>query len=145
MSARVLVTGGRAFADRAFVGRALQALHDSLGIEVVIHGDARGADSLARQWAVDHGIQHDPYPAQWDKVDGIAVSALRRHPNGSLYDPHAGWHRNREMVRLSCPTHAVAFPGGRGTDDMCRLLLNAIRCGRALEFIDLRDGRSLAA
>ncbi len=48
---RLLVTGGRDFADRDLLYATLDRLHAEHNIIVVIHGDAKGADRLAGEWA----------------------------------------------------------------------------------------------
>lgn len=98
---RVLVTGGRTYGNRAHVYRTLDALHATLGIACIIHGAARGADALARQWAVSRQIPHIPYPALW-----------------GIYEYDAGFMRNTFMLEDSHPDLVVAFPGGNGTADM---------------------------
>lgn len=100
---RVLVCGGRDYTDREAVFAALDRLHAERGVDVVIHGDAAGADTQARLWAVARGIAHHPYPAEWEK-----------HGRG------AGPIRNQEMLDGGKPDGVVAFPGGRGTADMVR-------------------------
>jgi hypothetical protein len=107
---RVLVTGGRDYADRAYVYATLDRIHKKEGgIAVLIHGKARGADTLAEDWADDRVVPVNPYPADWYK-DG----------------PSAGPVRNTRMLKESQPDLVVAFPGGKGTADMTK---KAIRAG----------------
>jgi hypothetical protein len=97
---RILVCGGREFADR----ERLKTVLDSLGpVSCVIHGSARGADALAHEWAFDRGVLVTPFPADW-----------RRHGRG------AGPIRNGLMLSEGKPDLVVAFPGGKGTADMVR-------------------------
>lgn len=97
---RVLVTGGRNFADADLLETTLNAVHESEEISVLIHGAANGADTLAGEWAARHDIRVVACPAEWKR-----------------YGRGAGPVRNREMLALS-PDLLVAFPGGRGTADM---------------------------
>lgn len=99
---RTLITGGRDYNDRAAVYAALDLLHAQYPITCIIHGDARGADRLCRDWAVSRGIPHLPHPADWES-----------------YGKAAGHIRNGQML-LARPDYCVAFPGGRGTADMMR-------------------------
>jgi hypothetical protein len=105
---RILVCGGRDFADRDFVFRTL----DQLTIEegemmprngtVIIHGDCpTGADRWADEWAVVNWTPVEPYPADWSAL-GLS----------------AGPSRNARMLTEGCPDLVLAFPGGRGTADM---------------------------
>jgi len=99
--ARVLVCGGRDFADCAMMERHLQDLKNSRGISAIIHGGARGADSLAGDFAQRHGIPVQVFPADWNA-----------HGRG------AGPIRNAQMLKEGLPDIVVAFPGGRGTTNM---------------------------
>jgi hypothetical protein len=91
---RVVVTGGRDYADRERVYATL----DALGVRMVAHGGARGADWLADDWAESRGVTQAIFEAHWDR-DGKA----------------AGPRRNIRMLHDFHPDAVVAFPGGRGT------------------------------
>ena len=93
----ICVTGGRNYADREAVFRALDSLNDPI-IDWVVHGFAKGADSLAREWAISRGVNHKGYPADW-----------------RVHGPKAGPLRNKQMLKESNPTLLVWFPGGPGT------------------------------
>ena len=99
---RVIVCGGRDYEDRARVFAALDSLHAKRPITTIVHGDARGADSLAKDWALERGIDQEAHPADWRKLGEVA---------GPL--------RNDRMASLGADG-CVAFPGGRGTADMVR-------------------------
>lgn len=100
---RVLACGGRDYSDKAEVCRVLKQLQGNRASSemVLIHGCARGADSLAERYAVDHGWTNLRFPADW-----------RAHGKA------AGPVRNRQMLSEGKPDVVVAFPGGRGTRDM---------------------------
>lgn len=100
---RVLVCGGRDYKDRDAVLRALDRVHIDKGITLLIRGGARGADTLAEQWAESLEIDIERYPANWSK-DGNAAGPIR----------------NARMLTEGKPDLVVAFPGGRGTADMIR-------------------------
>jgi hypothetical protein len=104
MTIRVLVCGGRDYADHHAVKRALDVL---LLVDdvVIIHGAARGADTLAADWGRLRAAEVLSFPAAW-----------RRH-DGSI-DRGAGHKRNAQMLVEGRPDLIVAFPGGRGTADM---------------------------
>ena len=70
----------------------------------VIHGGARGADSLAGSWARRNGIQEVRCEANWD-----------------YHERRAGYIRNQAMLDLlGYRDMVIAFPGGSGTADMVR-------------------------
>lgn len=101
---KVLVCGGRDFNDKVGVDEFLSKMHSSGWgpFTLVIHGAARGADSLASSWARKNGIPEKPFNAQWKK-----------------YGRSAGPIRNQEMLKEE-PDLVIAFPGGRGTEDMIK-------------------------
>ena len=99
---RVLVTGSRYWTNKDRIRRVLSAFKD---VECIIEGEARGADTLAREVAEELGIPVDPYPADWDR-----------------FHKAAGPIRNRQMVNEGKPDIVVAFHnnilGSKGTKDM---------------------------
>lgn len=67
----------------------------------VISGKAKGADTLAIDWAVVNWLTWDEYPADWEK-----------------YGKSAGYIRNQQMLDEGKPDYVIAFPGGAGTKNM---------------------------
>lgn len=114
---RVLVFGGRNYADRRRLYDVLDAAHARRKITCIVEGEASGADRLARKWAEDRGVEFDPYPADWDNIDRPGA-IVRRNRHGKLYDAGAGFVRNEQMLREGRPDSAFGFPGGNGTRDM---------------------------
>ena len=110
---RIAVTGGRAYSDRARVEETLNRIHAATPLDVLIHGDASGADSLARDWAIRNGVKHDPYPAAWDDIDAVPCRVKWR--GRKPYNALAGLSRNIRMLIQGAPELVVAFPGGAGT------------------------------
>lgn len=107
---RILVCGGRDFgnddfADRAWLFRVLTSIHRRVRIAEIIHGAARGADSLAGMWAKANQVSEWRFPVD-HRLDGPW--------------PAAGHCRNERMWRESRPDLVLAFPGGRGTAHMVR-------------------------
>lgn len=98
---RLLVCGGRQFTDYYRFEQAMSQL--PFTPRFVIHGGAKGADTLADQWGKSHGIQPVRLDAMWDA-----------HGKG------AGPKRNQAMLDIMQPNYCVAFPGGSGTADMIR-------------------------
>ena len=105
---KVLVCGGRDFEDRAALYAKLDRLHASRPFRSVIAGGARGADTLAVEWARSRGVAYDVYMADW--------KGLGRK---------AGPIRNQRMLIEGKPDLVVAFPGGKGTAGMVALSRNA--------------------
>ncbi len=99
--------GGRRFSHRAVVWAALDRVLAKHGPFVLVHGAARGADSLGAAWGAARGLTVDPFPADW-----------AAHPR------RAGPIRNAAMLAAGLDA-AVGFPGGSGTADMERRLVRA--------------------
>lgn len=105
-----VVTGGRDFAERTRIIDLLEGEEPS----VLIHGQARGADTFAGNSAKALGIPTIEVPALWDE-EGIAAGPRR---NARMIDiAWALWATAWEATKHSTPT-LLAFPGGRGTADM---------------------------
>jgi len=104
---RLLVAGSREGVRRDRVQAFLTRITADLDHEpeMLIHGDCRGVDHAARDWAMDRGIPTRAYPADWDK-----------------HGKKAGPIRNREMAEF-CDT-AILFRVGksRGTTSMANEL-----------------------
>lgn len=98
---RAIVCGGRDYEDRVHVHAELCRIDAERGIDEVHQGGARGADRLAKNWALDHGKRHFEHKAQWLK-----------------FSKGAGPIRNRQMLMDSKADLVIAFPGGTGTADM---------------------------
>lgn len=97
-----------AFAHRNTLTLFLNDLNSERGpFNLVITGGARGADTLAVNWARVRGIQDVICNANWEK-----------------YGKRAGYIRNAAMLYLQ-PDLVVAFPGGRGTEAMVKLASEA--------------------
>ena len=94
MKKKVLVCGGRDYNDRETVRRTL----DRIKPAEIIHGAARGADTLAGEYARDRDIPCRSFPADWQK-------------NGRS----AGFIRNRQMLDEGKPDLVVAFPAKAGS------------------------------
>lgn len=100
---RVLICGSRDWTDEDAIFRALLCLPLDAAI---IHGDARGADTIADRAAEALGIARYPFPAEW-----------RKHGR------RAGPIRNRQMLDEGLPDEVIAFRKrgpSPGTDDMVR-------------------------
>ena len=105
---RVLVCGGREFCDWGLLNGVLSNVEDIYGIDLIIQGEAKGADWLAKAWAKWSGIKCVGFPADW-----------KNHKYG------AGPIRNQQMLDEGKPDLGVVFPGGSGTADMTARLKKA--------------------
>lgn len=132
----VLVCGGRKYADKAAVFDVLDRLHARRGpFLTVLHGAARGADSLAEQWANrTPGVTPVAFPAAWADLSHPDALIKTRGRYGEQYDARAGLRRNQAMIDMGKPDLVVAFPGARGTADMVRRAKDA-----GIEVVEVRQ------
>jgi len=87
---RVIVCGSRDFTDYPFLFDVLAdtlARHPDL---VIVHGAARGADSMAETFAQENGIPSEAFPADWNR-----------------FGKSAGYRRNRAMADSTVDGHGV--------------------------------------
>lgn len=113
---KILVCGGRKFADRQWLYRVLDSALKRYGALVIINGGAPGADTLAREWAFERLQPAITYPARWDDIrPGVRVKTRR---DGTRYNADAGHERNSLMLSDGKPNLVIAFPGGAGTANM---------------------------
>lgn len=104
---RVLVTASRDWTDEWVIHDALDACYntwcETAGDDdqfIVVHGDARGGDKIARRWAEerhrsDPRVDQEDHPANWE-----------------LYGLVAGHRRNAEMVDTGVD-RCLGFPLGK--------------------------------
>ncbi|MYN63521.1 MAG: DUF2493 domain-containing protein [Acidobacteria bacterium] len=78
-------------------------------------GGAAGADRMAAEWADQHSVPVDEYPASWDR-----------------HGAKAGRIRNREMLDNAKPDLVLAFPWGQSSGT-AHMMLIAERAGVPIE------------
>jgi len=109
---KVIVCGGRDWGCPEFIYAELEKLKLKPLQDMIIHGGARGVDSIAGEFAESYDIPCLRVPADW--TIGRA----------------AGFYRNKHMLTYQ-PDLVVAFPGGKGTANMIQLAREAglsVRC-----------------
>lgn len=99
---RYLICGDREYSNRDRMKKVILGVSD---IDTIIHGAARGADSLAGNIAEELGITILVFPAKWNE-----------------YGKSAGPIRNTEMLVVGKPHRVLAFHDNviesKGTRDM---------------------------
>lgn len=110
MAHYVCCSGGREFRDVESVREVLGFLKLFYGADLgVIHGAARGLDSLVQQVCEELGIKVRGYPADWN-THGRAAGHVR---NAEMAKRLAYWRDvHGHTVQL------VSWPGGNGTMGM---------------------------
>lgn len=89
---RVLVCGDREWVDQQMIYNQLKQLHTASPIEIVIEGEARGADLMGRKAATYLNIPVLGYAANWKE-----------------YGRSAGPIRNQQMLKEGRPDLVLAF------------------------------------
>lgn len=92
----VIVTGSRIWPSATAICHVLAKLDP----ELVIHGNARGADQMAHEWAVANERDFHGFNAKWKRYRTIG------------YDPKAGHERNGRMLDAYPNALVIAFPYG---------------------------------
>ncbi len=99
---RVLVCGDRHWQDKDTILAVLAKLDN---VEVIIEGEAKGADTIAREVGEVYGIPVLPFPAEWGK-----------------FGKGAGPIRNKQMLKEGRPDLVIAFHANitesKGTKNM---------------------------
>ena len=97
---KIIVAGGRDFSNREVLNKVLTT-HINPEEDIVVSGDAKGADMLGAEWAAAHSVPIQHFPAYWDK-----------------YGKGAGYIRNTEMGKYA--DAAICFWDGqsKGTHHM---------------------------
>lgn len=105
---KVLVCGHREFDNWTLLCKTMSNYGFGVGTKalselIIIEGEAKGADFLARVWAKWLGVPYEAYPADW-----------------KTYGKKAGPIRNAQMLREGKPDLVIAFlaEGSIGTKDM---------------------------
>lgn len=104
---RLLVCGGRDYDDFVKLSAVMNYIAKKVNIIEIIHGDAKGADSMAGVWADNRRIKVTAVPADWEH-----------------FKCAAGGIRNKKMLDMK-PDGVVAFPGGNGTKNMISIAKKA--------------------
>lgn len=129
MSYEVVVTGGRRGAEQGVVDAALDAWAEAHGaIGCVVHGacpdpqragEGLSVDACADRWAKARGVDVHRFPVsaeRWRR-EGTAAGPLR---NGRMGDQLLLRRLGAGKKAPARPVAVLAFPGGRGTESMCR-------------------------
>lgn len=100
----------------------LTGIRDEEEIEVIIHGAAKGADTLAGGYAYRHEIPVQAFPADW-----------------TTYGKRAGPIRNHQMLKEGCPDLVIGFvgPNSRGTRHMLDI---AKKAGIPVKTVSIETG-----
>jgi len=103
---KLAIVGSRSFSDYDMLCRVVAKVYEP--IDEIVSGGARGADTLAKRYALENDIKYTEFPADWQ-----------------MYGKKAGYIRNHAIVGNS--DNMIAFWDGksRGTMHSITLAQNA--------------------
>lgn len=115
---KVIIAGGRDFTDYGLLREKLDYLLSNQTDIQIICGEARGADTLGKRYANEHGYAVLSFPADWSK-----------------YGKSAGYRRNKEMAEEA--DALVAFWDGesRGTSSMISIMRKMNKPIRIIRYV----------
>lgn len=90
-----LIVGSRSFSDYGLLAAKCDLLLRNWGSVVIVSGGARGADALAKRYAMDRGYRYKEFPADWDTY-GRRAGYIR---NRAMHE-YISTHANRRAYRL---------------------------------------------
>lgn len=115
---KILICGSRGWTDPRIIWRDLEVLAEMHPDAEIIHGAARGADTIAGEAAKALGLKVTEVPAQWTQ-----------------FGPSAGPIRNKQMLDMA-PDRLIAYRcagESKGTDHMVKI---ARRAGVPIRILD---------
>ena len=128
----VLITGDRDFAASSVIEETISTLGPNA---ILVEGEARGADVLARDAALAKGVPVAGFPAQWQVRRHTPAHRIGQSGNRK-WDKAAGPIRNGMMLETK-PGRVIAFhddlASSLGTKDMVR---RAVQAGITVELVN---------
>lgn len=113
MGLKIIVTGGRDFHDYRYIHAVLYEIDQQVGIGQIIHGGAVGVDYACGEWGILNNKEVTVYRANWKDLGRAA-----------------GPVRNQTMLGDNLDAdYVLAFPGGKGTENMCNMCSIAKKAG----------------
>lgn len=114
---KLAVIGSRSFTDYELLAKVILENFDN--ISCIVSGGAVGADALAKQYALDQGIEYLEYKPDWNK-----------------YGRAAGVVRNTEIIK-DCDAVIACWDGSsKGTKDTIK---KAKKQGKVLLVLNFTD------
>lgn len=116
---RVIIAGSRDFNNYEFLSSKMDRLLSNIIFDdiIILCGEARGADTLGKRYAIERGYDIESYPADWNK-----------------YGKSAGYIRNSEMAKNADALAAFWDGKSKGTGHMINL---AKEHGLMIRIIDI--------
>lgn len=103
---KIIIAGSRDIEDYELLKETI--VNSGFEISHVVSGGARGVDTMAVRWALEHELPYTVFPAQWNKYR--AMGQIKK----------AGFVRNKTMAENGEALIAL-HNGSRGTASMIEL------------------------
>lgn len=133
---RAIIAGGRTFNDYMLLVKTMDFLLSEKIKEgykiIIVEGEAPGADSLGKRYAVLKGFEVDAYPADWNDLNAFPC-LVKLNKRGEPYNALAGIVRNEQMAKNA--DAAVVFWDGKSTGSK-NMIDNAKKYGLELKVIN---------
>jgi hypothetical protein len=123
---KIIVAGSRDCTDRKLIYEAIEEGIKELGKPTcILHGDCRGVDKIAEDWAKENGVNYISYPADWNNVkcQGALIKE-RVNPwtkKKEKYNANAGFQRNEKMAIDGEALISINIGNTPGTKNMVSL------------------------
>lgn len=101
---RLIISGSRSFTSLPLLQEAVA--RSGFVPTHIVCGEARGADTLGREYAIAHNLPVVSYPALWDNLTAPGA-VVKKRIDGKLYNQRAGFDRNAVMVAEADATLAL--------------------------------------
>lgn len=82
---KVIICGGRSLDDYSLVKNVMDEVAARIDINEIVCGEARGADSLGKKWAIENNIDIVSFWPNWNRY-GRAAGTLRNEKMGNYAD-----------------------------------------------------------
>lgn len=117
---KLAVVGSRSITDRVFdeIFLHIRLLWlDGKNVTTIISGGARqGVDALAKEYALEHGLDYIEHPANWSDMSEPCV--IKTNKRGQKYNALAGIKRNDLIVQDMDEMLAIWDGVSKGTHDV---------------------------
>jgi hypothetical protein len=101
---RIIIAGSRDITDYPYISEKLDQITKNLAKFEVVSGVARGVDQIGEEWAKNHNIAIQPFPAEWDRYK-ISPDTNKGNPAGPIRNSLMAWYS----------THLIAVWDGNST------------------------------
>lgn len=129
---KLAIVGSTAFKDKNRLWFEVNELRKRYKIELIVSGEAPGADTLAKEYAKEKKIKYKGHKAQWEDM---SLPCLERENQHGKYNALAGFKRNQLIVNDVDMVLAFRINFSPGTTDTIN---KAKKAGKVVTVIELK-------